>query len=102
MWSAATEVKRVEATAEKKNWPVYKEITRQDRAEKASRELEGTKDEDAGGLRGRNTQAAGNDKKGKKKRMRKFQRQNDKFLGKEPKVRKYDLFGDQVKCDVCS
>ena len=56
---------KVESTlsGQRRQWPVYTEITRQERAERASQELM----ED----------------------VRQFQRQNDKFIGREPKVRSW-------------
>ena len=55
-------IKKVESSA-RREWPVYREITRQERADRASAEL-----------------------LVESERRREFQRQNDKFIGREPKV----------------
>ena len=56
-------------SGQRRQWPVYREITRQERAERASEEL----------LERQQSQ--------EQEEVRKFQRQNDKFIGREPKVR---------------
>ena len=61
-------IKKVE-TSVRREWPVYREITRQERADRASAEL-------------LESERRGQD------RVREFQRQNDKFIGREPKVRR--------------
>ena len=57
-------------------WPVYTEITRQERAERASEEL----------LERQEQQWESEEE------IRKFQRQNDKFIGREPKVRNVQIY----------
>ncbi len=88
LWADANEVKR-------KEWPVYKEITRKDREERASRELE-LELAEAEAEAERSRQQSHKKKKGRRKkkrgakrrkgRLRTFQRQNDKFIGKEHTV----------------
>ena len=58
-------------SGQRRRWPVYREITRQERAERASEEL----------LERQQSQEHSMEE------VRKFQRQNDKFIGREPKVR---------------
>ena len=58
-------------SGQRRQWPVYREITRQERAERASEEL----------LERQQSQ--------EQEEVRKFQRQNDKFIGREPKVRSW-------------
>ena len=55
-------IKKVESSSARREWPVYREITRQERADRASAEFL------------------------QSERRREFQRQNDKFIGREPKV----------------
>ena len=75
-------------SGQRRRWPVYREITRQERAERASEEL----------LERQHSQ--------EQEEVRKFQRQNDKFIGREPKVRfsytSSDLSASLPGCETVS